>query len=87
VLYSRLGPQLRCDVAGRTVRLVGLGTEAPLSMDVNTAEEGIMRLVPGITDAEVASWLAARARAPFASVEDFKARAGLADTTRGSLKF
>ena len=87
VLYSRLGPQLRCDVEGHTVRLVGLGTETPLSMDVNTAEEGIMRLVPGITDAEVASWLAARARAPFASVEDFKARAGLADTTRGSLKF
>jgi hypothetical protein len=56
LLYSRLGPQLRCEVAGRTVSLVGLGTDAPLSMDVNTAEEGIIRLVPGISDAEVSSW-------------------------------
>jgi hypothetical protein len=86
LLYSRLGPQLRCEVAGQTVKLVGLGTDAPLSMDVNTAEEGIVRLVPAITDAEVVSWLAARARAPFASVEDFRARAGLSAKTLASLK-
>ena len=87
MLYSRLEPQLRCEVAGRAVRLVGLGTEAQLSMDVNTAEEGIVRMIPGITDAEVASWLAARTRAPFASVEDFRTRAGLSEKTLGSLKF
>jgi hypothetical protein len=87
VLYSRLGPQLRCEVAGRTVRLVGLGTEAQLSMDVNTAEEGIVRMIPGITDVEVASWLATRTRSPFASVEDFRTRAGLSEKTLGSLKF
>jgi hypothetical protein len=86
LLYSRLGPQLRCEVAGQTVKLVGLGTDAPLSMAVNTAEEGIVRLVPAITDAEVVSWLAARARAPFASVEDFRARAGLSAKTLASLK-
>jgi hypothetical protein len=86
VMYSRLGPQLRCEVLGRTVRLVGLGTDAPLSMDLNTAEEGIVRLVPGITDAEVASWLAARSQTPFAGVEDFRARAGLSEKTIGSLK-
>ncbi len=87
VLYSRLGPQLRCEVAGRTVRLVGLGTEAALSMDVNTAEEGVVRTIPGITDAEVASWLVARTRAPFGSVEEFRTRAGLSATTLGGLKF
>jgi hypothetical protein len=86
-LYSRLGPQLRCEVAGRTVSLAGLGTDAPLSMDVNTAEEGIVRLIPGITDAEVASWLAARTRGPFAGVEEFRTRAALAEKTLGSLKF
>ncbi|HVN31178.1 MAG TPA: hypothetical protein VMT45_04265 [Thermoanaerobaculaceae bacterium] len=86
VMYSRLGPQLRCEVAGQTVKLVGLGIDAPLSMDVNTAEEGIVRLIPAITDAEVASWLGARARAPFASVEDFRARAGLSEKTLASLK-
>lgn len=86
-LYSRLGPQVRCEVAGRTVSLVGLGTDAPLSMDVNTAEEGIVRLISGITDAEVSSWLAARARVPFAGVEDFKTRAGLSERALGSLQF
>jgi len=86
LLYSRLGPQLRCEVAGQIVKLVGLKTDAPLSMDVNTAEEGIVRLVPAITDAEVVSWLAARARAPFANVEDFRARAGLSAKTLASLK-
>jgi hypothetical protein len=87
VLYSRLGPQLRCEVAGRTVRLVGLGTEAQLSMDVNTAEEGIVRMIPGITDGEVTSWLATRERSPFSSVEDFRTRAGLSEKTLGNLKF
>jgi hypothetical protein len=87
VLYSRLGPQLRCEVAGRTVRLVGLGTEAQLSMDVNTAEEGIARMIPGVTDGEVTSWLAARARSAFASVEDFRTRAGLSEKSLGTLKF
>jgi hypothetical protein len=86
VMYSRLGPQLRCEVAGRTVKLVGLGTDTPLSMDVNTAEEGIVRLVPGITEAEVGSWLTSRSLTPFARVEDFKARAGLSEKTLGSLK-
>jgi hypothetical protein len=69
------------------VSLVGLGTDAPLSMDVNTAEEGIVRLISGITDAEVSSWLAARARVPFAGVEDFKTRAGLSERALGSLQF
>jgi hypothetical protein len=87
IMYSRLGPQLPCEVAGRTVALVGLGIDSPLSVDVNTAEEGIVRLVPGITEAEVTSWLAARARVPFASVEDFKARAGLSEKCVRSLKF
>lgn len=87
VLYSRLGPQLRCEVAGRTVKLVALEIDTPLSMDVNTAEEGIVRVIPGITDGEVTSWLASRTRSPFASVEDFRMRAGLSEKTLGSLKF
>jgi DNA uptake protein ComE-like DNA-binding protein len=69
------------------VKLVALEIDTPLSMDVNTAEEGIARMIPGITDGEVTSWLAARTRSPFASVEDFRARAGLSEKTLGSLKF
>jgi Type II secretion system (T2SS), protein K len=87
VLYSRVGPQLRCEVRGRTVRLGALDSEATLSLDVNTAEEGVMRLIPGITEGEVASWLAERARAPFADAADFKTRAGLSEKALASLMF
>lgn len=87
VLYSRLGPQLRCEVSERTVRLVGMESERPLSFDVNTAEEGVMRLVPAITEAEVASWLAQRVKAPFASVDDFRKRSGLSEKALAALKF
>ncbi len=85
VLSSRLGPQLRCSVAGRSVSFAG--AEAPLTLDVNTAEEGVVRLVPGITDAEVASWLGERARRPFADVADFRARSGLSGKILTALQF
>ncbi|MGD1146752.1 MAG: hypothetical protein ABR961_02230 [Thermoanaerobaculaceae bacterium] len=87
VLVSRLGPQLRCEVAGQSVKLVGLASNRPLSFDVNTAEEGVMRLVPGITQAEVDSWQAQRATAPFAGADDFRARSGLSATSLASLRF
>ncbi len=87
VLYALLGPQLRCEVAGREVKLVGLGSDRPLSLDVNTAEEGVIRLVPGITEVEVASWRAQRALAPFASVADFRKRSGLSAIVLSGLKF
>ncbi|HVN75692.1 MAG TPA: hypothetical protein VMT19_05195 [Thermoanaerobaculaceae bacterium] len=87
VLYSRLGPSLRCEVAERRVKLVGLESDRPLSFDVNTVEEGVMRLVPGITHAEIASWRAARAKAPFSGVEDFRSRSGLSASSLGSLRF
>ena len=86
-LYSRVGPQLRCEVAGRTVNLVGMGGERPLSFDLNTVEDGVMRMVPGITEAEVESWSAQRASAPFASVDDFRARAGLSPASLSALRF
>jgi hypothetical protein len=87
VLVSRLGPQLRCEVAGQTVKLVGLESDRPLSFDVNTAEEGVMRLVPGVTQVEVTSWQAQRTRAPFTGADDFRARSGLSATSLASLKF
>lgn len=87
VLFVRLGPQLRCEVAGRTVVLVGMHHEAPLSFDVNSAEEGIMRLVPGISEVEVSSWLSSRQQRPFADATDFKRRSGLSEKTLVSLSF
>ena len=76
-LGSRLGPQLACTVAAVTIRLPGMGVEAPLGFDLNTAEEGVLRLLPGITDTEVTRWLSERRRAPFASVDDFRTRVAL----------
>jgi len=87
MLLSRLGPPLRCEVAGRTVKLIGLESEKTLSFDVNTVEEGVTRLVPGITEAEVSSWMAQRAKTPFAGVQDFLTRSGLSPASLASLKF
>jgi hypothetical protein len=77
VLGSRLGPQLACAVPAVTVSLPGMGVHAPLGLDLNTAEEGVLRLLPGITDTEVTRWLTERRRAPFASADDFRQRVAL----------
>src|ERR1022692_3227014 len=49
VLYSRIGPEIVCTVPAVTVRLVAFG------------EDALLRLVPGITDDEIARFAAARA--------------------------
>ena len=62
-------------------------TRGDLDGDLNTAPAGILRLVPGITESEVAGWIEQRGKKPFASAEDFKARAGLRPGTLAALKF
>lgn len=86
ILSTRLGPQLGCTVPGVTVSLPGMGVQAPLGFDLNTAEEGVLRLVPGITDAEVGRWLAERQRLPFASADDFRARVALRPAVLATLQ-
>jgi hypothetical protein len=76
VLLSRLGPEVPCELPGVTVRIVAFGRDVPVRFDLNTVQPGIMRLAPGIGDAEVAAWLKARAEKPFASLDDFRARGG-----------
>ena len=87
VLFSRIGPEIACSVPGTKVRLVAFEEDAEVRFDLNTAQAGIMRLIPGITEAEVASWLARRAEKPFASAEDFRSRAGLRESTLAALKY
>jgi DNA uptake protein ComE-like DNA-binding protein len=87
VLFSRIGPEIACSVPGTKVRLVAFEEDAEVRFDLNTAQAGIMRLIPGIMEAEVASWLARRAEKPFAGVEDFRRRAGLRESTLAALKF
>jgi type II secretion system (T2SS) protein K len=58
-----------------------------VKFDVNTVQPGIMRLIPGITEGEIAAWLATRGAAPFKSRDDFQARAGLKPAPLAALKF
>jgi len=84
VLFSRLGPEIPCTVRGTHVKLVVLESDEPVKFDLNTVPPGILRLIPGITEAEVSAWLAERARKPFASVDDFRSRKALrAETLAG----
>jgi hypothetical protein len=81
VLFSRIGPEIVCTVPAVTVRLVAFGEDAPLRFDVNTVQEGVLRLVPGIAGDEVARIAAERAKAAFASADDFRRRAALRPAT------
>ena len=74
ILFSRLGPEVHCSAPAVKVRLVAMHQEWPLEFDLNTVQPGILRLIPGISEAEIASWLRERTRRPFASSEDFRTR-------------
>jgi len=86
MLLSRLGPEIPCEVPGTKVRLAAFNSDSPVEFDLNTVQPGIMRLIPGITEAEVTAWLAERSRKPFASLEDFRARGCLRPQTLSSVK-
>ena len=86
VLFSRIGPEIVCTVPAVTVRLVAFGEAAPLQFDVNTVQEGILRLLPGIGADEIARWMAERANAPFASADDFRRRTALRAATLAGMK-
>jgi len=81
ILYSRLGPQIRCTVEGVDVGLVAFQEKQPLAFDINTVQPGIIRMIPGISDAEAARWLDQRSQKPFATAADFRTRSGLSRVT------
>ena len=85
VLFSRLGPQIRCVVNGVQVGLVAFGRQQPLAFDINTAQKGVLRMIPGISDAEVSRWLDQRAQKPFASAADFRTRVALSEPAAAAL--
>jgi len=87
ILRSRLGPEVACELPTVKVRLAALGAESTVRFDLNTVQPGIVRLIPGIGEAEVAQWLAARSAKPFTGREDFQARVGLRPATLAALKF
>ena len=86
ILYSRLGPEIPCTVPGTKVRLVAFEQDEPVRFDLNTVQPGILRLIPGITESEVAAWLAQRGEKPFQSADDFRSRGVVRATTLAALK-
>jgi len=80
-LGSLLGPQIPCTVPSVVVELPALQSAMPLSFDINTAQAGVLRLVPEITEGEVARWLEARDARPFEDRRDLGRRAGLSQRT------
>lgn len=72
VAFLRLGPQVRCVVARVHIRM--LGQSSPLTFDANTAPEGVLQLVPGLTTSGVGAWLTARAQHPLTSWSDLTTR-------------
>ena len=87
LLSARIGPQLVCTVPDDSVRLVAFGDAEELSFDLNTAEEGVLRLIPGITDQEIGALTAARDAVPFSDAADFRTRSGLRPGVLSRLKF
>jgi hypothetical protein len=87
VLLSRLGPEVPCELPSVKVRLAAFDEETPVRFDVNTVQAGILRLIPGISEAEIGAWLAARNTKPFTGREDFQERAGLKPASAAALKF
>ncbi len=85
VLFSRLGPQLVAKVAAARVRLVAFGTDVALSFDLDTVQEGILRLIPEITTDDISAWLRERAKCAFQSVADFDKRVLLNKSSRNTL--
>lgn len=73
-LATRVGAVVPFHVPAVEVALVAFGGSAPLSFDVNTATEGVMRCIPGIAAEDVARWLAERTARPFVDADDFRAR-------------
>jgi hypothetical protein len=77
ILYSLLGPQIPVELPEQSILLVAFEESAPLAFDVNTVEEGIIQMVPGITAEQKQSWINQRTIKPFSDFEDFKKRSGL----------
>ena len=71
-VLSRLGPQVRCVVSRVRIRM--LGESSPLTFDANTAPEGVLQLIPGLSTAGVAAWLTARFQHPVTSWNDLNTR-------------
>ena len=87
VLLAHIGPQVYCEIIGPKVKLEAFPGDIRVEVDANTVQIGILRLIPGITEAEISKWLAERARKPFTGAEDFRSREIVSPEHLKSLNF
>ncbi len=86
LIYSRIGPQISCSIPGTEVHMPALGTTETVYFDVNTVQEGILKLIPGIGEDDIANWIRLREEKPYASIQDFRERTGIEDTPYSKLQ-
>ena len=77
VLYALLGPQVAVEIPKVSILLIAFEEPAPLAFDVNTVEEGIIRMVPEISDKQKELWITERQKKPFSDFNAFKTRCNL----------
>ncbi|MDE3165155.1 MAG: hypothetical protein KGN36_05060 [Acidobacteriota bacterium] len=87
VLLSRIGPQVYCELIGPKIKLEAFPGDLRIECDANTVQPGIIRMIPGVTEEEVARWLAERARKPLTGGDDFQARGILSPAHLKALSF
>ena len=76
-----------CEVPKVMVGLVAFGRPTALSFDLNTVQEGVIRMIPSIDEADVARWLTERDKTPFTGFDDFRARTELPSPVLEEMKF
>lgn len=84
-LARAIGPVAVVTVPSVRTGLALFGDPQPLAFDANAAGPPMLRLIPGVTEAQIDALVADRARAPFADSADAIARAEAAGVAPGSL--
>ncbi len=84
-LARTVGPVAVVTVPAVRTGLALFGEPQPLAFDANAAGPPMLRLIPGISEAQIAALVADRARAPFADSADAIARARAVGVAPGSL--
>jgi len=69
LLLAQLGPELRCEVGTVEIKIAVFGSSSPLVLDINTAPEGVLRMIPGLSGQQREKWLSQR---PFTSLAAFR---------------
>ena len=85
VLYAFIHKPVVCSVPKVNITLIALEDSSKLSFDLNTVEEGVIKLVPDITPAEVNNFMLERSHRAFENYADFEKRCNWSKETLNEL--